>query len=80
MICATMKDAKAKLNRLVQSAENGESVVLMRGSRHVAAIVPISEDDLELNLSLSDEQASRFWQSIDEESLTELKDPKDLLQ
>ena len=80
MICATMKDAKAKLNRLVQSAEQGESVVLMRGSRHVAAIVPISEDDLELNLSLSDEQASRFWQSIDEESLTELKDPKDLLQ
>jgi antitoxin (DNA-binding transcriptional repressor) of toxin-antitoxin stability system len=80
MICATMKDAKAKLNRLVQSAENGESVVLMRGSRHVAAIVPISEEDLELNLSLSDEQASRFWQSIDEESLTELKDPKDLLK
>jgi prevent-host-death family protein len=80
MICATMKDAKAKLNRLVQSAEKGESVVLMRGSRHVAAIVPISEDDLELNLSLSDEQASRFWQSIDEESLTELKDPKDLLK
>lgn len=80
MICATMKDAKARLNRLVQSAEQGESVVLMRGSRHVAAIVPISEDDLELSLSLTDEQAGRFWQSIEETPLKELRDPKDILK
>jgi len=79
MICATMKDAKARLNRLVQSAEEGESVILMRGSKHVAAIIPINEDDLDLNLSLSDEQASRFWQAIETESLKELKDPKDIL-
>jgi prevent-host-death family protein len=79
MICSTMKDAKAKLNSLVQSAEAGESVVLMRGSRHVAAIVPISEADLDLNLTFSDEQADRFWQDIDNGTLTELRDPKDLL-
>jgi len=79
MICATMKDAKARLNRLVQSAEEGESVILMRGSKHVAAIIPINEDDLDLNLSLSDEQASRFWQAIKTESLKELKDPKEIL-
>jgi antitoxin (DNA-binding transcriptional repressor) of toxin-antitoxin stability system len=80
MICATMKDAKARLNHLVQSAENGESVVLMRGSRHVAAIIPISEDDLDLNISLTDEQASRFWLSVEEKPLTKLKDLKDLLK
>ena len=79
MICATMKDAKARLNRLVQSAEAGESVVLMRGSRHVAAIIPISEDDLDLNLSISDDQANRFWQTIEVESLKELGDPKEIL-
>ena len=79
MICATMKDAKARLNRLVQSAEAGESVVLMRGSRHVAAIIPISEDDLDLNLSISDDQANRFWQTIEVESLKELRDPKEIL-
>jgi prevent-host-death family protein len=79
MICSTMKDAKAKLNSLVQSAEAGESVVLMRGSRHVAAIVPISEADLDLNLTFSDEQANRFWQEIKSGALTELRDPKDLL-
>ena len=79
MICATMKDAKARLNRLVQSAEAGESVVLMRGSRHVAAIIPISEDDLDLNLSISDDQANRFWQAIEVESLKELRDPKEIL-
>jgi len=75
-----MKDAKARLNSLVQSAEQGESVVLMRGSRHVAAIVPISESDLDLNIPLTDEQASRFWQMVDKEPLEELRDPKDLLK
>ncbi len=79
MICATMKDAKARLNRLVQSAEAGESVVLMRGSRHVAAIVPISEDDIDLNISLSDAQANRFWENVEAETLKELRDPKELL-
>ena len=79
MICVTMKDAKAKLNRLVQSAEEGQSVVLMRGSKHVAAIVPITEDDLDLNLPMSDEQASRFWQAIESEPLEELRDPKEIL-
>lgn len=79
MICATMKDAKARLNQLVQRAQAGESVVLMRGSRHVAAIIPISEDDLDLSLSLSDEQANRFWGRIEAESLKELRDPKAIL-
>ena len=80
MICETMKGAKAKLNHLVQLAEEGESVVLMRGSRHVAAIIPISDSDLELNMSISDEKAERFWQGIESEDLKVLHDLKDILQ
>ena len=80
MICSTLKDAKTKLNRLVRLAENGESVVLMRGSRHVAAIVPVSESDLELNMSLTDGQARRFWNKLDSEQLLEISDPKDILE
>ena len=45
MKAVTIRDAKARLNALVEAAERGEHVVLMRGSKHVAAIVPLSADD-----------------------------------
>lgn len=67
MICATLKEAKAKLNKLVEQAVSGEDVVLMKGSRHVAAIVRISEDDLELVPRLSNIQATHLWEQIDTE-------------
>lgn len=67
MICATLKDAKATLNKLVEYATAGEDVILMKGSRHVAAIVSISEADLELSSRLSDAKAAALWQRIDEE-------------
>lgn len=67
MICATLKDAKARLNKLVDQAVAGEDVVLMRGSKHVAAIMPISEADLGLSPRLSDAQARRLWRRIDDE-------------
>jgi antitoxin (DNA-binding transcriptional repressor) of toxin-antitoxin stability system len=60
----TIREAKARLNALVEAALRGEQVVLMRGSEHVAAIVPISADDLELSPRLSDPQAEKVWQQI----------------
>jgi hypothetical protein len=39
----------------------------MRGSKHVAAIVPVSADDLELTPTLTDAQAERFWRALEEE-------------
>jgi prevent-host-death family protein len=48
MQTVTIREAKARLNALVEAAERGEQVVLMRGSRLVAAIVPVSPDDFEL--------------------------------
>ncbi len=84
MICATLKEAKAKLNRLVEKAAAGEEVVLMRGSKHVAAIIPISEDDICFSPRLSDGQARRLWDMIDAErksgKLRELKTPEDILR
>ena len=42
MQAVTIREAKARLNALVEAALRGEQVVLMRGSQHVAAIVPVS--------------------------------------
>jgi antitoxin (DNA-binding transcriptional repressor) of toxin-antitoxin stability system len=64
MQVVTIREAKARLNALVEAALRGEQVVLMRGSEHVAAIVPVSADDLELSPRLSDPQAERFWQQL----------------
>jgi len=67
MKAVTIREAKAHLNELIQAAARGEQVVLMRGSRHVAALVPLSAEELELAPRLSDPQAERFWRSLGEE-------------
>ncbi|MGH7339791.1 MAG: hypothetical protein ACREKH_04805, partial [Candidatus Rokuibacteriota bacterium] len=54
----------ARLNALVEAAERGEQVVLMRGAQHVALIVPLSAEDLEVAPRLSDRQAERLWREI----------------
>ena len=63
----TIREAKARLNALVEAAERGEQVVLMRGSTLVAAIVPLSAADLELPPRLTDPQAERLWRRLHEE-------------
>lgn len=67
MHTVTIREAKARLNALVDAAERGEQVVLMRGSRLVAAIVPVTSDDLELAPRLTDPQAERLWRQIEGE-------------
>ena len=67
MHTVTIREAKARLHALVDAAERGEQVVLMRGSRLVAAIVPVSADDLELAARLTDPQAERIWRQIEGE-------------
>jgi antitoxin (DNA-binding transcriptional repressor) of toxin-antitoxin stability system len=70
MRAVTIKEAKARLNELVEAAHNGEQVVLLRGSELVAAIVPITADDLELNLPLTDTQAEKLWRAVEGERRT----------
>ena len=67
MRAVTLKEAKARLNELVDAATRGEQVVLMKGARHVAAIVPLSAEELELPPRLTDAQAERLWRSLADE-------------
>lgn len=67
MRAVTIKEAKAKLNELIDAAAAGEDIVILRGSEHVAAIVPISERDLELSPRITDAQARRLWQQLEAE-------------
>jgi prevent-host-death family protein len=64
MRAVTIREAKARLNELVEAATRGEQVVLMRGSKHVAALVAVSADELELPARLSDPQAERLWRQL----------------
>jgi len=64
MHAVTIREAKARLNALVEAAQRGEQVVLMRGARHVALIVPLTEADLEVSSRLTDAQAGRLWAEL----------------
>jgi antitoxin (DNA-binding transcriptional repressor) of toxin-antitoxin stability system len=64
MLAVTIREAKARLNALVEAAEQGEQVVLMRGAKHVALIVPLSAEDLEVVSRLTDGQAERLWAKL----------------
>ena len=68
MITVNLQEAKAKLNKLVELAETGEDVVLLRGSQIVARIQPLSAEDIEITPHLNDVQASRFWKEVEEQS------------
>lgn len=67
MRAVTIKEARASLNRLIDAAIKGEQVVLLRRSKHVATIVPITSEDLELPARITDAQAERFWRRLAEE-------------
>ena len=64
MITATIREAKARLNDLIDKALQGEDVVLLRGSKHVVALTPITDADMELAPRLTDSQAARVWDDI----------------
>jgi prevent-host-death family protein len=68
MRAVTIKEAKARLNDLVEAATAGEQVVIMKGARHVAAIVPLTEADLEIAPRLTDDQAARLWKELADET------------
>lgn len=67
MRAVTLKEAKAHLNELVEAALSGEQVVLLRGSKHVAAIMPLTSDEIEIAPRLTDAQAEHFWQHVEKD-------------
>jgi len=46
MKLVTVSQAKSKLSSYIKSAEDGEEVVIMRGSRPAVILRPISENEL----------------------------------
>lgn len=75
MITATLQEAKAKLHKLVEAAQMGEEVVLLRGSEVVARLQKLSEKDLEIVPQLTDDQAERFWKEIKEDPSKKFPSP-----
>ena len=64
MQAVTIREAKTRLNELINALARGEQIVIMRRSQHVATIVPISARDVELVIRITDAQADRLWQSL----------------
>ena len=67
MRVVNIKEAKAHLNALIDAAQAGQQVVLMRGSTPVVQLTPITEADLEVAPILTDRQAAKLLKRAREE-------------
>lgn len=67
MVSSSLREARVRLNELVRRALAGEDVVLMRGSKPVVALTPITSDDLELAPRVTDAQAARIHAMVERE-------------
>ncbi|MBI3467940.1 MAG: type II toxin-antitoxin system prevent-host-death family antitoxin [Planctomycetes bacterium] len=76
MITASISETRRKLAQLIEKAQQGEEVVIIKDSRPVAAIRAISPEDLELKLELSESQARKLWSTLKEEDLLTFETPK----
>ncbi len=74
MRAVNIKEAKAHLNELVDAATKGEQVVLMRGSKHMVLLTPISEDEIYVVPQMSDAQAEHLRQVVAEQEKRPLID------
>jgi prevent-host-death family protein len=48
MKLVTISSAKANLSALIEAAENGQQVLIMRGSQPAVTLTPVREEDLEI--------------------------------
>ena len=48
MTPVTISEAKAKLSALVEAAERGEDVLILRGAKPAVTLTPVTEADLAL--------------------------------
>lgn len=60
MITRSVSEARRQLSQLIQMAQNGEDVVIIKDSKPVAALRPVDESDLELLPEVTDEQFERL--------------------
>ena len=64
MKIVTVSQAKSRLSAYIRSAEQGEQVVIMRGSRPAVVLRPVSEKDLSLTPELSPSTLADFEAEI----------------
>ena len=69
MKTVTITEAKAKLSGLVEAAQNGEQVLIMRGSKPAVTLVPVQEEDLVIwpRLRVSDRAANALLDEAQQE-------------
>jgi prevent-host-death family protein len=65
MKLVTISDAKANLRTLIEAAENGQQVLIMRGSRPAVTLTPVTEMDLELAPRISESSLADFDDEIE---------------
>ena len=72
MKTCTIAEAKDRLEGLVQAAEHGEQVLILRGSKPVAVLVPVEEEDLVYwpKLRVSDRAADALLKEAGQEYAT----------
>ncbi len=49
MKLVSIASAKANLSELIEAAENGQQVLIMRGSQPAVTLTPVTEADLEIS-------------------------------
>jgi len=67
MKMVNISQAKARLSALIEAAENGESVLIMRGARPAVSLVKITEDDLSLHVEIPIHALAAFNTEIEED-------------
>ena len=76
MITASISEARRTLAQLIEKAQQGEEIVIIKDSRPVAALRAIGPEDLELKLEVSDAQARKLWSTLQESDLVNFDVPK----
>jgi prevent-host-death family protein len=64
MKIVTVSQAKSRLSAYIRSAQQGEQVVIMRGSKPAVVLRPVSEKDLSLNPELTPPALADFEAEI----------------
>lgn len=65
MKLVTVSDAQENLNALIEAAENGQQVLIMRGSRPAVTLTPVTEDDLEITPRIPESALADFEAEIE---------------
>ncbi len=65
MKTVTISEAKARLSALVEAAERGEDVLIMRGSKPAVTLTPVTESDLALWPAVAESALAGFDAEIE---------------